>query len=117
MNRLWDWIKNQIVQEVPEYLAACEFDCRCVSECLKNQCTSGERETRERRPHGDVRYIVVPTPHTSSRGWRAGSVPREAAASPGPGKPENYRPTICIEPPVDAGFCHAALRVSGIRHS
>jgi hypothetical protein len=47
MNRLWDWIKEQIVQEVPEDLAVCEFDCRCVLECRKNQCTPRELEMRE----------------------------------------------------------------------
>jgi hypothetical protein len=68
MNRLWDWIKKQIVQDVPEHLEACEFDCRCVFECRKNQCTSGERETRERPPYGAVRFIVVPSPHSRSKG-------------------------------------------------
>jgi len=41
--RLWQWIHGQLVQDVPEDLAVCEFDCR------KLQCTMGEWETCERR--------------------------------------------------------------------
>jgi hypothetical protein len=51
IDRLWGWVKGQIVQEVPEDIASCEFDCSCVLECRKNQCTPGEWETREKRPH------------------------------------------------------------------
>ncbi len=41
--RLWRWIKDQIVRDVPKDIAPCEFDCR------KEQCTMGEWETCERR--------------------------------------------------------------------
>jgi hypothetical protein len=42
-NRLWRWVKDQIVQDVSKESAICEFDCR------KEQCTMGEWETCERR--------------------------------------------------------------------
>ncbi len=38
-----NWIKSQIVQEVPDDIALCEFDCS------KEQCCMGEWETCERR--------------------------------------------------------------------
>ncbi len=41
--RLWQWLKGQIVQTVPEEDGVCEFDCR------KQQCTEGEWEVCERR--------------------------------------------------------------------
>jgi hypothetical protein len=41
--RLWQRIKNRIVQEVPEESAVCEFDCP------KDQCTVGEWKACERR--------------------------------------------------------------------
>ena len=41
--RLWARIKNQIVQDVPEDLALCEFACR------KSHCTMGDWETCDRR--------------------------------------------------------------------
>jgi hypothetical protein len=41
--RLWRWVKDQIVQDVPKDNALCEFDCR------KEHCTLGEWETCERR--------------------------------------------------------------------
>lgn len=39
MLSLWQWIKNQIVQEIPEDIALCEFDCN------KLQCTQEEWQT------------------------------------------------------------------------
>jgi hypothetical protein len=33
MISLWQWIKDEIVQDVPEEIALCEFDCN------KAQCT------------------------------------------------------------------------------
>ena len=36
---LWQWVKDQIVQEVPKDIALCEFDCR------QTQCAMGEWET------------------------------------------------------------------------
>ena len=37
------WLKQQIVQDVPDKIALCEFDCG------KGQCRLGEWETCERR--------------------------------------------------------------------
>ncbi len=37
------WLKDQLVEEVPDSLALCEFGCR------KQQCRMGEWETCERR--------------------------------------------------------------------
>ena len=37
------WLKQQVVQDVPDELALCEFDCR------KEQCTHHEWATCERR--------------------------------------------------------------------
>jgi hypothetical protein len=34
---IWQWLRNQIVREVPEGTALCEFDCR------KGQCTMDRR--------------------------------------------------------------------------
>ncbi len=41
--RLWQWIKNRMIQDVPEDDAVCEFDCR------KGQCTVGVWKTCESR--------------------------------------------------------------------
>ena len=36
--RSWQWFRNQIIQDVPEDYAVCEFDCR------KPHCTTGDAE-------------------------------------------------------------------------
>ena len=41
--RFRQWVKGQIVQEVPKGIELCEFDCR------KEQCAVGEWETCDRR--------------------------------------------------------------------
>lgn len=43
--RIWQWIKDQIVQPVPEQDALCEYDCR------KGQCSEGEWADCDRRLH------------------------------------------------------------------
>jgi uncharacterized protein YecT (DUF1311 family) len=43
IREIWRWLRNQIIQEVPEDSALCEFDCR------KGQCTMEEWETCDRR--------------------------------------------------------------------
>ena len=43
MIRLWRWVKNRIVQDVPEGIALCEFECH------KQQCTEREWQTCARR--------------------------------------------------------------------
>ena len=40
---LWAWVSGQLIGEVPEGDALCEYDCR------KLQCTEGEWETCSRR--------------------------------------------------------------------
>ena len=46
MTKLWRWIKNRIVQDVPEEVALCEFECH------KQQCTEREWQTCARRIAG-----------------------------------------------------------------
>lgn len=43
MARLWLWLKDQMVKDVPPETALCEFDCR------KPQCLEGEWGGCERR--------------------------------------------------------------------
>ncbi len=43
LHSIWRWLRNQIVQEVTEDSAICEFDGR------KGQCTMEEWESCERR--------------------------------------------------------------------
>jgi len=41
--RLWQWLKNKMIQEVPEDYGWCEFDCE------KLQCSMGDWENCENR--------------------------------------------------------------------
>ena len=41
--RCWRWVKDQIIQDVPEDIGLCEFDCS------KGQCTLEEWESCEKR--------------------------------------------------------------------
>ena len=43
------WIKDQLVRDVPDKLAVCEFDCN------KNQCLEGEWISCERRATGELK--------------------------------------------------------------
>ena len=43
--KFWQWLKDQIAQDVPEANGLCEYDCR------KQQCTEEEWATCERRIH------------------------------------------------------------------
>ena len=43
LRRIGDWLLGQIVQDVPEEIGVCEFDCRRVD------CSPGELEQCERR--------------------------------------------------------------------
>jgi hypothetical protein len=43
LRNIWNWVAGQVIGEVPEDDAPCEYDCR------KLQCTEGEWETCERR--------------------------------------------------------------------
>jgi hypothetical protein len=42
-HRLWQFVKRQIVDDAPEEIAICQFDCR------KGQCLQDEWETCNRR--------------------------------------------------------------------
>jgi hypothetical protein len=42
---IWNWLRRQVVYDVPQSDALCEFDCR------KPQCTDSEWEVCERRLH------------------------------------------------------------------
>jgi len=56
---MWQWLKDQIAQKVPEAVALCEYDCR------KQQCTGEEWATCERRTHqaaGELWPESSPTP-------------------------------------------------------
>ena len=41
--RVWQWLKGQVAQDVPEAVELCEFDCR------EPQCNEEEWATCERR--------------------------------------------------------------------
>ncbi len=56
---VWRWLRNQIVQEVPEDSSLCEFDCR------KGQCTMGEWESCDRRLNKAVGELM-PSPRDGS---------------------------------------------------
>jgi hypothetical protein len=43
VGRLWQFVKRQIIDDAPEELAICQFDCH------KGQCTEAEWKTCERR--------------------------------------------------------------------
>jgi hypothetical protein len=40
-HRLWEFVKRQIVDEVPEEFAICEFDCREIR-CMPNEWNTCE---------------------------------------------------------------------------
>jgi hypothetical protein len=43
IRNLWRWLQGQVVQDVPDSLAVCEFDCRSTA------CRRGEWERCEHR--------------------------------------------------------------------
>jgi len=46
LRSIWNWLRRQVVDDVPPGDGLCEFDCR------KPQCTEGEWEVCERRLRG-----------------------------------------------------------------
>jgi len=44
VQRAWNWLARKLIQDVPEEIALCEFECR------KSQCTHSEWLSCERRP-------------------------------------------------------------------
>jgi hypothetical protein len=69
LHRFWNWIKEQIIQDVPEHLAVCEFECRCVHDCRRNQCTLREEwQVRERQLRGATPLIGISIPASQVEG-------------------------------------------------
>jgi len=63
--RFWQWIRSQIVQEVPESQALCEFDCQKL-ECSQEEWANCERRLQgaagELRPESSsIRSEAKPT--------------------------------------------------------
>jgi len=57
--KLWQWLKNQIAQDVPASYGLCEYDCR------KQQCGEEEWANCQRRIHraaGELWPGATPTP-------------------------------------------------------
>ncbi len=50
----WDWLRRQVVEDVPAGDALCEFDCR------KPECSVGEWETCDRRLHDAAGELMPP---------------------------------------------------------
>ncbi len=61
LNRVWQWVKDQWIREVPEEFALCEFDCR------KLQCLEGEWDTCERRLSHTGGAFMPGAPHSGLR--------------------------------------------------
>jgi len=59
--RLWQWFKDQLIREVPEDLALCEF------ECPKAQCAEGEWDNCQRRLAHASGGMMSGTPHSGLR--------------------------------------------------
>lgn len=56
---LWNWVRRQLVDDVPQGDALCEFDCR------KLQCTEAEWEICERRLHRAAGELMPEQPAIS----------------------------------------------------
>ena len=84
--KFWEWLKDQIAQDVPEAEGLCEFDCR------KQQCTEEEWASCERRIQkaaGELWPESSPAP----RGERKPSAkPSQTARQSPETERENYRP-------------------------
>jgi hypothetical protein len=68
IQNLWKWVREQVVGDVPEGDAVCEFDCR------NHKCTMGEWENCDRRLHrGAGEFMPATNPEARSAiGERAG---------------------------------------------
>ena len=56
LHRMWRYLSNEIVQDVPEAIELCEFDCR------KTQCTAQEwARCRRRLKHSAGELVSVRT--------------------------------------------------------
>jgi len=61
VRRSWRWLRDQIVQDVPEDFALCEFDCR------KGQCTMEEWKSCDRRINKAAGELMPSSGKTSPR--------------------------------------------------
>jgi len=78
---IWDWVRRQFIDEVPEGDALCEFDCR------KLQCLEGEWETCPRRLQhaaGELMPLNKPAPETVAVSTPANKPTSETVAEPTP---------------------------------
>ncbi|SRR5271166_725601 len=57
--KFWQWMKNQIAQDVPASVGLCEFDCR-KPECTEEEWATCERRIREAA--GELRPETKPAP-------------------------------------------------------
>jgi curli biogenesis system outer membrane secretion channel CsgG len=58
LHNAFGWLMNEIVQDVPEPIAVCEFDCR------KTQCTFAEWASCERRLKKAAGELMPPSRST-----------------------------------------------------
>jgi hypothetical protein len=77
---IWDWLRRQFVDEVPEDDALCEFDCR------KPQCNEGEWEVCPRRLQRGVGEFM-PAKEPASEAVADSTPANEADPVPEPPKP------------------------------
>jgi len=61
-----NWVRRQIIEEVPESDSVCEFDCR------KTQCTKGEWDRCARRSQRTAGELAPLTADPLARHFQAG---------------------------------------------
>ena len=54
---IWQWIKREFIQDIPDDIALCEYDCR------KQECTNEEWLTCERRVIRAESELRAPAKH------------------------------------------------------
>lgn len=86
--KLYQWLKDQIVQSVPEADGLCEFDCK-KPQCVEEEWATCERRIQKARgelwPAAGPRPRPSQTPGESSEtaaGNRANSVPQPTSSRP-----------------------------------
>lgn len=66
IRNLWNWLQGQMVQDMPDSIAACEFDCRAPV------CRRGEWERCAYRRWAQAVGPVQRAPHSPRLGVRPG---------------------------------------------
>jgi hypothetical protein len=56
-DRGWRFLVNQLIQDVPEAIAVCEFDCR-ETDCTVERWASCERRLRARQGYSRTHDLV-----------------------------------------------------------